>query len=92
MGPLCATGCRATHEKCECWRIRRAPPQALEALATQSAQARYLKDLEALTAGAYTRPHFGSTETRFVAYMGCLYFPQCIRQGDTGRCDQNGLG
>ena len=49
VGPLCASGCRATHEKCECWRIRRAAPKALEARVTLSAQARFLKDLEALT-------------------------------------------
>jgi hypothetical protein len=43
-------------------------------------------------AGAHTRPLFGSTYAHFVGYVGCMMFPQSIRQGDTGRCDQNGLG
>ena len=41
--------------------------------------------------GAHTRPVFGSTEAHFVGYVRCMIFPQSIRQGDTGRCDQNGL-
>jgi hypothetical protein len=47
---------------------------------------------EARPAGAYTRPPFGSTYAHFVGYVGCMISPQSIRQGDTGRCDQNGLG
>jgi hypothetical protein len=27
-----------------------------------------------------------------VGYVGCMIIPQSIRQGDTGRCGQNGLG
>jgi len=46
----------------------------------------------AIKAGASTRPLFGSTQAHFVGYVGCVNFPQSIRQGDTGRCDQNGLG
>jgi hypothetical protein len=45
-----------------------------------------------LPAGAYTRPFFGSTYAHFVEYVGCMNLPQSIRHGDTGRCDQNGLG
>ena len=45
-----------------------------------------------LSSGAYTRPLFGSTSAHFVGYVGCMSFPESIRQGDTGRCDQNGLG
>jgi len=45
-----------------------------------------------LDAGAYTRPLFGSTLAHFVGFVGCMIFPQSIRQGDKGRCDQNGLG
>jgi hypothetical protein len=41
-------------------------------------------------AGAYTPPLFGSTQAHFMGYVGCMKFPQSIRQGDTGRCDQNG--
>ena len=26
-----------------------------------------------------------------MGYVGCMNFPQSIRQGDTGRCDQTGL-
>jgi hypothetical protein len=43
-------------------------------------------------AGAYTRPLFGSTQVQFIGYVGCRNFPQSIRQRDTWRCDQNGLG
>ena len=25
-------------------------------------------------------------------HVGCMIIPQSIRQGDEGRCDQNGLG
>jgi hypothetical protein len=28
----------------------------------------------------------------FCGYVGCMISPQSIRQGDTGRCDSNGLG
>jgi len=42
--------------------------------------------------GAYTRPLFGSTYAHFVEYVGCMILPQSIKQGVTGRCDQNGLG
>jgi hypothetical protein len=28
--------------------------------------------------------------SHFVEYVGCMTFPQSIRQGDTGRCDENG--
>ena len=45
-----------------------------------------------LKAGAYTRPRFSSTSAHNVRYTGCMIFPQSIRQGDTGRCDENGLG
>jgi hypothetical protein len=45
-----------------------------------------------LHAGAYTHPHFGSPSAYFVGYVGYMISPQSIRQGDTGRCDQNGLG
>ena len=42
-------------------------------------------------AGAYTRPLVGSTSAHFVVeYVGCMISPQSIRQGNTGRCDQNG--
>jgi len=27
----------------------------------------------------------------FVGCVGCMIFPESIRQGDTGRCDQNGF-
>ena len=43
-------------------------------------------------ARAYNRPYFGSTSAHFVRYLGCMISPQSIRPGDTGRCDQNGLG
>jgi hypothetical protein len=43
-------------------------------------------------AGPYTRPLFGSTYAHFVGYVGCMVFPLSIRQRDTGRCDQSGLG
>jgi splicing factor 1 len=43
-------------------------------------------------AGAYTRQLFGSKYAHFAGYVGCMIIPQDIRQGDTGRCDQNGLG
>jgi len=45
-----------------------------------------------LHVGAYTRPLFRSTLAHFVGYVGCMNFPQFIRQGDKGGCDQNGLG
>jgi len=32
------------------------------------------------TAGAYTRPLFGSTKAHFVEYVGCVIFPWSIRQ------------
>jgi hypothetical protein len=44
------------------------------------------------SAGAYTRPLIGSTKAHFVGCVGCMIVPQSIRHGDTGRCDQNGLG
>jgi hypothetical protein len=50
------------------------------------------RDVRAAEAGAYTRPHFGSTQAHFVGYVGCMIFPKSIRQGDTGRFDQNGSG
>ena len=43
-------------------------------------------------AGAYTRPSFGSTKVHSVGYVGCMISPQSMRQGDTWRCDRNGLG
>jgi hypothetical protein len=36
-----------------------------------------------MAAGAYTRPLFGST-THFVGHVGCMTFPQSIKQGDRG--------
>ena len=42
-------------------------------------------------AGTHTRPLFGSSYAHFVDYVGCMISPQSIRQGDTGRCDPNGL-
>ena len=35
---------------------------------------------------------FGSTEAHFVGYVGYRIPPLAIRQGDTGGCDQDGLG
>jgi hypothetical protein len=43
-------------------------------------------------AGAYTRPLYSSTPAYFVGYAGYMIFPQSIRQGNMGRCNQNGLG
>jgi flagellar capping protein FliD len=43
-------------------------------------------------AGAYIRPHFGSTSAHFMGYVGSMISPGSIRQGDTRRCDENGLG
>jgi hypothetical protein len=43
-------------------------------------------------AGAYTSPLFCSTLAHSVGYVGRMISPQSIRQGDTGRCDQNSLG
>jgi hypothetical protein len=48
--------------------------------------------VRAVAAWACSRAIFGSTQTHFVGYAGCRISPQSIRQGDTGRCDQNGLG
>jgi len=33
-----------------------------------------------------------SAYAHVVGSVGCMIVPQSIRQGDTGRCDQNGLG
>jgi hypothetical protein len=40
-------------------------------------------------AGAYTLHLSCSMLAHFVGYVGCMIFPQSIRQGDTRRCDQN---
>jgi len=45
---------------------------------------------DGLQSGAHTPPLFGSTQAHFVGYVGCMSFPQSIRQGDTRRCDHNG--
>jgi len=45
-----------------------------------------------LRSGAYNPALFRSTQAHFVRYVECMIFRQSIRQGDTGRCDQNGLG
>jgi len=47
---------------------------------------------------ASPRPHVqgrglhSSTFRLNVGYVGCMISPLSIRQGDAGRCDQNGLG
>ena len=64
-----------------------AADKKLSATMSRAAQSEH-----SLAAGAYTRPLFGSTLAHFVGYRGGMIFPRSIRQGDTGRYDQNGLG
>ena len=49
-----------------------------------------VKKDQAVEAGAYTRPLFGSTSAHFVRYVGGMIVPQSVRQGDPTRRDQNG--
>uniref|UniRef100_A0A7S0SFF3 Nucleotide-diphospho-sugar transferase domain-containing protein n=1 Tax=Mantoniella antarctica TaxID=81844 RepID=A0A7S0SFF3_9CHLO len=48
VGPLCAIGCRVTHEKCECWRVRQMANEALQTEAKTSAAVRHSRDMTAL--------------------------------------------
>jgi hypothetical protein len=59
----------------------------------QSAAVEQVSPTAAAAEQGLTLVHFSAQRKQiFWGTFGCMIFPQSIEQGDTGRCDRNGLG